>query len=301
MTTCNFTLARFRTVCKPFFARSRTFLLGFGLFQGFNGTAEQFPFGPPAPRGERNCQQEGPQARGAGGKNPRVTTQERGTARRDEPHHRRGTPPPRGWSAAQRQRGGTHREDQAPTEGTADEPRRGGRQAREGRTGSRTAQRRGRPADEAARRRGGTPCPRKGAAQPPGRIPLMPQGGRVARTRQPGGGVPPDQSAEPGPDRAGPRPTRRERGPPTPGPRPPGPTCDEQDEEKPLLRGNGAQGKPPAHLPHVRAQREREPGPRRTPTTCGRGTGREARRRAERPQEPRGDGGTGGGGGRCHP
>lgn len=63
-----------------------------------------------------------------------------------------GLPPPsQGRSAAQRQRGGTRCAG-------------GETGARGQQTGDRAAQRRGRPADEAGPRRGGTPCPRKRAA-----------------------------------------------------------------------------------------------------------------------------------------
>ena len=75
-----------------------------------------------------------------------------------------GLPPPsQGRSAAQRQRVGTRHAG-------------GETGARGQQTGDRAAQRRGRPADEAGPRRGGTPCPRKRAAlAPAGRLPQMPR------------------------------------------------------------------------------------------------------------------------------
>lgn len=89
-----------------------------------------------------------------------------------------GLPPPsQGRSAAQRQRGGTHRENQAPNNGTTAGPRRGGRQAREGsnrQQGSTAA--RAASGRAATGRRGNHPPTTAHAAD-------APNGGRTAREK----------------------------------------------------------------------------------------------------------------------
>lgn len=126
-------------------------------------------FGPLAPPAGRNWEREH-RNRGPGTTNP-LGGGEKNYAPGGEPgraQHSAGTgdglaPPSQGRSAAQRQRGGTRCAG-------------GETGARGQQTGDRAAQRRGRPADEAGPRRGGTPCPRKRAAlAPAGRLPQMPR------------------------------------------------------------------------------------------------------------------------------
>lgn len=95
-------------------------------------------------------------------------------------------PPSQGRSAAQRQRGGTRCAG-------------GETGARGQQTGDRAAQRRGRPADEAGPRRGGTPCPRKRAALCADRPPTAdaPRG-CAARGKRVGVVAPPRARNQPG-------------------------------------------------------------------------------------------------------
>lgn len=98
-------------------------------------------------------------------------------------------PPSQGRSAAQRQRGGTHRVPPLAAAGGGDRRERAA-------TGSRAAQRRGRPADEAGPRRGGTPCPRKRAALCADRPPTADAPRGCAARGKRVGVVAPPQSAE---------------------------------------------------------------------------------------------------------
>lgn len=168
-------------------------------------------FGPLAPPAGRNWEREdGNRAPGTtnplgGGEKNHAPGGEPGRAQHSAGAGDGLAPPSQGRSAAQRQRGGTRCAG-------------GETGARGQQTGDRAVQRRGRPADEAGPRRGGTPCPRKRAALCADRPPTADAPRGCAARGKRVGVVAPPQSAEPaGPNAATPP---RDGGgcPPPPGP-----------------------------------------------------------------------------------
>lgn len=176
--TCNMQVFQ---LFLPVFAVFRAFLHCFSYFW------------PPGP----TCRAElgtGTQSQGAGNHNPpwvgaRKTTHRAGSQAAHSTAQGRGTayrPHPRGGAPPSARGGGTRRAG-------------GETGARGQQTGDRAAQRRGRPADEAGPRRGGTPCPRKRAALCADRPPTAdaPRG-CAARGKRVGVVAPPRARNQPG-------------------------------------------------------------------------------------------------------